>query len=352
MSGANASPIGRSHQDMSGANASPEGRSRRAMSGANASREGRSHQAITCRIALLVVIGSVFVSLASSAQDTRARDAIRILPVRNSVHMLVSDAGNTTVQIGDDGVVIVDTLTTPLANSLLAAVQTLSSKPIRLIISTSFTPDHIGGNAVLAAAGRKMDGTAGASIRAHTTVLQRMSAAKGDNTLPVDFWPTDVYNAYQWDTVANGEPILLLHEPAAHTDGDTIVFFRRSDVISTGELFSPDRYPQIDLEKGGSINGIVAALNHILKLTVPEVNQEGGTMIIPGHGHLCDEADVAEYRDMVTIVRDRVQDLVKKGMSLEQVKAARLTRDYDPVYGTPKYTGDMFVEAVYRSLMR
>ena len=127
---------------------------------------------------------------------------------------------------------------------------------------------------------------------------------------------------------------------------------RRSDVISIGDVFSPDRYPQVDLEKGGSINGVVAALNHILKLTVPEVNQEGGTMIIPGHGHLCDEADVAEYRDMVTIVRDRVQDLVKKGMSLEQVKAARLTRDYDPVYGTPQYTGEMFVEAVYRSLSK
>src|SRR5262252_2783615 len=153
-------------------------------------------------------------------------------------------------------------------------------------------------------------------------------------------------------TVTNETGFYVLHEPAAHSDGDTIVFFRRSDVISTGDVFSPDRYPQVDLEKGGSINGVVAALNHILKLTVPEVNQEGGTMVIPGHGHLCDEADVAEYRDMVTIVRDRVQDLLKKGMSLEQVKAARVSRDYDPVYGTSKYTGDMFVEAVYRSLAK
>jgi glyoxylase-like metal-dependent hydrolase (beta-lactamase superfamily II) len=177
-----------------------------------------------------------------------------------------------------------------------------------------------------------------------------VSEAKGNNALPLEFWPTDAYRD-QWDTLVNGDAIVLLHEPAV-TDGDTIVFFRRSDVLSTGDVFSPDRYPRVDLEKGGSINGVVAALNHVLKLTVPEVNQEGGTMVIPGHGHLCDEADVAEYRDMVTIVRDRVQDLVKKGMSLEQVKAARLTRDYDPVYGTPQYTGEMFVEAVYRSLAK
>jgi cyclase len=307
---------------------------------------------MTRRIAVLLTLGSVFVSLMSFAQDTRAGDEIKILPVRNNVYMLFSAAGNATVQIGEDGVTIVDTLTSPLANPLLAVVRTLSSKPIRLIITTSLTADHIGGNALLAKAGRKMDGSAGASIRAHEDVLRRMSAAKGDNALAVDFWPTDVYTGNQWDTFANGEPILVLHPPAAHTDGDSIVFFRRSDVISTGDLFSPDRYPRIDLENGGSVNGVVAALNQILKLTVPEVNQEGGTMIIPGHGHLCDEADVAEYRDMVTIVRDRVQDLVMKRMSLEQVKAARLTRDYDPVYGTPQYTGDMFVEAVYRSLTK
>jgi glyoxylase-like metal-dependent hydrolase (beta-lactamase superfamily II) len=334
---------------MSGANASP---TRSASAIARSLKKGRSRQEMTCRIAFLVVVCSVSVSSISLGQENRGGDEIRVLPVRNNVHMLVSAAGNTTVQIGEDGVVVVDTLTAPLANFLLFAIQTLSSKPIRLIITTSFTPDHIGGNAVLAAAGRKMDRSAGASIRAHQEVLQRMSALNGDNALPLDFWPTDVYTGNQWDTFANGESILLLHEPAAHTDGDTIVFFRRSDVISTGDVFSPDRYPKVDVEKGGSINGIVAALNHILKLAVPEVNQEGGTMIIPGHGHLCDEADVAEYRDMVTIVRDRVQDLVKKGMSLEQVKAARLTRDYDPVYGTPQYTGEMFVEAVYRSLVK
>jgi hypothetical protein len=128
--------------------------------------------------------------------------------------------------------------------------------------------------------------------------------------------------------------------------------FRRSDVVSTGDIFTPDRFPVIDLEEGGGIHGVLAGLNRIIQLTVPEVNEEGGTMVIPGTGRLCDQSDVADYRDMVTIVRDRVQDLVKKGRTLDQIKASRPTRDYDPLYGRPEYTGDMFVEAVYRSLTK
>jgi glyoxylase-like metal-dependent hydrolase (beta-lactamase superfamily II) len=144
----------------------------------------------------------------------------------------------------------------------------------------------------------------------------------------------------------NGEPVVLSHHAAAHTDGDSIVWFRRSDVLSVGDLLRLDQYPVIDLDRGGSIEGLVAALDHIIEITVPERLQDGGTRVIPGHGRLCNEADVVEYRDMVTIVRDRVQDLVKKGMTLEQVKAARPTRDYDTRYGT----GESFTEAAYRSL--
>src|SRR5437762_5288763 len=187
-----------------------EGRSANDVSGIHVEVEdsffGKTEDStVTRRIALLVTLGSVLLPLICSAQGTRAGDEIKILPVRNGVYMLFSAAGNATVQVGDDGVIIVDTLTTPLANSLLAAVRTLSSKPIRLIITTSFTADHIGGNAVLAAAGRKMDGSAGASIRAHQAVLQRMSAAKGDSALPVDFWPTDVYSGNQLEALANVE---------------------------------------------------------------------------------------------------------------------------------------------------
>ena len=119
---------------------------------------------------------------------------------------------------------------------------------------------------------------------------------------------------------------------------------------SAGDLFTPGGFPNADISRGGSLNGIVAALNHIIELTVPADKQEGGTYVIPGHGHLCDEADVVEYRDMATILRDRFQDAVKKGMTLDQVKAAKLTRDYDPLYAANDAAIDRFVTASYTSL--
>jgi glyoxylase-like metal-dependent hydrolase (beta-lactamase superfamily II) len=123
-------------------------------------------------------------------------------------------------------------------------------------------------------------------------------------------------------------------------------------VVSTGDIFTPGSYPIIDLQRGGNIQGIIAALNRLIEMTIPAAKQEAGTYVIPGHGRLCDQADVVEYRDMATIVRDRVQNMIKKGMTLEQVKAAKPTRDYDPEYGatTGFWTTDKFVEAVYQSL--
>jgi glyoxylase-like metal-dependent hydrolase (beta-lactamase superfamily II) len=163
--------------------------------------------------------------------------------------------------------------------------------------------------------------------------------------------PTDTYFGEEKDLYFNGEGIQLLHQPVAHSDGDSVIFFRKSDVVVTGDIFLTTTYPVIDIARGGSINGVVDALNRILDITIPKEKQEGGTMVIPGHGRLCDEADVVEYRDMLTIIRDRIQDMVRKGMSLEQVKAARPTTDYDGRYGRDaSWTKDMFVEAVYRSL--
>jgi cyclase len=150
----------------------------------------------------------------------------------------------------------------------------------------------------------------------------------------------------------HGEGIQIFYEAAAITDGDSIVMFRGSDAISTGDIFNTTKYAVIDVEKGGSIQGLLKAVNHVLDLAIPDYWMEGGTLIIPGEGRLCDSADVAYYRDMLTIIRDRIQDMIRKGMTLEQVKAARPTRDYDPRYGatTGSWTTDMFVEAVYRSL--
>jgi glyoxylase-like metal-dependent hydrolase (beta-lactamase superfamily II) len=180
-----------------------------------------------------------------------------------------------------------------------------------------------------------------------------MSAPTGKQApTPTGAWPTDTYHGDSQELFFNGEAIQMFHPKPAHTDGDSIVFFRRSDVVSTGDIFMTTNYPIIDVQNGGSINGVVDALNFILDITIPSEKQEGGTMVIPGHGRLCDEADVVEYRDMVTIIRERVQDMIKKGMTIEQVRTARPTRDYDPLYGSTSgsWTTDMFVEAVYKSL--
>jgi glyoxylase-like metal-dependent hydrolase (beta-lactamase superfamily II) len=179
-----------------------------------------------------------------------------------------------------------------------------------------------------------------------------MSATKGPDTAKSAAWPTDTFVGDEKDVFFNGEGIQVIHLPAAHTDGDSIVFFRRSDVISTGDLFTTTNYPIIDLDRGGSIQGFIAALQKIVDMIIPVYGQEGGTMVVPGHGRLCDLGDVLEYREMAVIIRDRIQDMVRKGMTLEQVKAAKPTVDYDPLYGstTGFWTTDKFVEAVYKSL--
>ena len=169
----------------------------------------------------------------------------------------------------------------------------------------------------------------------------------GQPEIPFISQPGDTYFGANKDLYFNGESIQLLHQPAAHTDGDTMVHFRRSDVISAGDILDTDRYPVIDVANGGTLQGVIDGLNRLLDLAIPEHHEEGGTLIIPGHGRICDEFDVLEYRDMVTIIRDRMQDMIGKGMTLEQVKAARPTRDYDPQYGA---NADTFVEAGYKSL--
>jgi glyoxylase-like metal-dependent hydrolase (beta-lactamase superfamily II) len=193
----------------------------------------------------------------------------------------------------------------------------------------------------------------GAAIIAHENVLKRMSAPTGERSpFPQAAWPTDTYFTKKKELFFNGEAIQILHQPSAHTDGDSIVFFRRSDVVSAGDLFLTTTYPVIDLDRGGNIQGVIAALNVMLDITIPRDKQEGGTYIVPGHGRLCDEADLVEYRDMLTIIRDRIQDLVRKGATIAQVKAARPTLDYDGRYGvtTGEWTTDRFIEAVYTNL--
>jgi len=281
-----------------------------------------------------------------------ASTEIQVLPVQKSVYLLASAAGNTAVQVGDDGVVLVDSGTAPMAQKLFAAIRTLSKKPIHTIVNTHLHSDHTGGNAALVKLGA--GGPQAPRVMAHENAFNRMMAAAvaANANTPAAALPMDAYFTPTRDFFLNGEAIVLYHVPAAHTDGDTLVHFRGSDVVSTGDVFTPDLYPVIDIENGGSVNGEIRALNRILELTVPAKYQEGGTYVIPGHGRICDEAEVVEYRDMVTIIRDRVADLAKKGLTLQQVKAARPSRDYDAEYGadTGFWTTEMFVEAVYRTI--
>jgi glyoxylase-like metal-dependent hydrolase (beta-lactamase superfamily II) len=296
------------------------------------------------------------------AATANGQTELEVLPVQGNVFMIAGPGGNTTVQTGHEAVVVVDTQTPQVTQRLLAAIEELSDKPIRHIIVTSDEPDHTGGNEAVSRAGtyvRLIDSfdprgsSTDASIMAHVNVLGRVGAPTGGApAVPSGAWPTDTYFTEDWALFVNGEAIQLLHVPEAHTDGDTMVFFRRSDVISAGDIFNTDRYPPFDRARGGSIAGVVEALNRILDLAIPGENQEGGTVVIPGHGRLSDETDVANYRDMVTIVRDRVRALIDEGMTLEQVQAAKPTRDYDGIYtGVPgTRTADMFVAAVYRDL--
>ncbi|HZM60837.1 MAG TPA: MBL fold metallo-hydrolase, partial [Vicinamibacterales bacterium] len=166
-------------------------------------------------------------------------------------------------------------------------------------------------------------------------------------------WPTETFFGEDKEIFFNGEAIQLIYQPG-HTDGDVLVFFRRSDVVASGDLFLTSTYPVIDPKNGGSVQGVIDGLNRLLDITIPKDKEEGGTYVVPGHGRLADEADVVEYRDMLTIVRDRIQDLIGMGKSLADIKAARPTLDYDGRYGATSgpWTTEMFVEAVYRNLSK
>ncbi len=330
---------------------------------------------------------------------------VKILPVSGNIYMLVDAGANVTISVGKNGILLVDTGTAAMADKLLNTVQQLGNRlastatpitpcvglrcgeysspygwsspainaiisspappqPIRYVINTSVDPDHSGGNKRIVSAGvtytggniaTSGGGNQGAALIAHENVLNRMSdPGTGKEGLPGDELPTDTYHKdfYKLSQFFNGEGVQILHIPSAHTDGDSIVYFRFSDVISAGDILSTVSYPVIDLEKGGSIQGIIAGLNKILEIGIPEFRTQGGTMVIPGHGRLCDMAEVVYYRDMLSIITDRIQDAINRGLTLPQIKAAKLTMDFDGRWGSTSgpWTTDMFIEAVYKSL--
>ena len=311
---------------------------------------------------------SVFVTAAPlQAQTGAAPDFSNVemhsLHVQGNVWMIVGGPFNAAVSIGNDGVLVVDTMVEPLADKFLAEIRKLAGdKPIRYVINTHFHADHTGGNAKVIPAGQSIVagnfaaqvGAAAANqanVIAHeNTQIRMMTDLKP--APPFIAMPTDTFFTDAKDLYFNGEAVQILHQPSAHTDGDVIVFFRKSDVIVAGDVYINTTFPIVQLDQGGSFRGIIDALNRIIDLTVPAEKQEAGTYVIPGHGHLADEADVVEYRDMNTILRDRFLDAIKKGMTLDQLKASRPVRDYEGRYGATSgfWTSDNFIEAVYRSL--
>jgi cyclase len=335
--------------------------------------------------------GVVLLSASLAAQS----GDIEILPVRDHIYALFGAGGNITVSAGPDGVFMVDSGRAGMSDRILAAVRELQRevaerrvakplgfgaetrssvadryippppKPIRFIVNTHGDADHVSGNEVLRNAGRTFtggnvagdirDSGEGAAIYAHEKTLLRMVKPPAGQPEPrTDALPTDTFfgDSYKLSHFFNGEGIQILHMPAAHTDGDSIVYFRRADVIAMGDLMRTDHYPIVDVDRGGTINGLIDGLNRVLDLAISEFRLEGGTMMVPGHGRLVDSGDVAYYRDMVTIVRDRIGEMVKKGMTLEQVRAARPTADFDVAWGvdSAEWSTDRFIEAVYKTL--
>jgi len=298
-------------------------------------------------------------SVLPPGQATMVGD-IKILPVRNNVYALYGAGANITALIFPEGITLVDAGTDAAADKVLAALKTLTDQKVTYIINTSARPDHVGGNLKLMKSGHQItggnvvgsdpDAATNSEIIAHEEVLNRMIAAKA----PGDATPATTYYTpfLKLSTLYHGDAIQLLHDPATVTDGDSMVWFRHNDIIATGDIFNTANYPEIDVEKGGSVNGEIDALNHLIDTAFPEFRLENGTLFVPGHGRLSDVAEVAYYRDMVTIVRDRVQDMIAKKQTLDQIKAKKLTRDYDAYYAADaaRYSPDQFIEAVYKSL--
>jgi len=355
---------------------------------------------------LTVPVSKTANDVARRIADQSPRDGqVHVMPVQGNVYILIADGTNITASVGRDGIAIVNTGSAQMTDKVLAALTELArsvvsppatntcfgancpgmpswsspyfnavvasprpARPIRYIINTSAAPEHVGGNEKLAASAnfRRAGGAGGfgsavreigtaATIVAHDGVLTAMSTpANRAAAAPEAAWPVDTFfdAFYKLSEYVNGEPVILYHAKAANTDGDSFVFFRHSEVIAAGNLFSTISYPLVDTTNGGTIQGVIDGLNEILDLSVAEYRSQGGTWIVPGRGRLSDTADVASYRNMLVMIRDRIRDLKKQGKTLEQVKAARPTLDFDGRYGatTGPWTTNMFIEAVYKTL--
>ncbi|MEQ1948648.1 MAG: MBL fold metallo-hydrolase [Bryobacteraceae bacterium] len=332
----------------------------------NAFIRGTRSRAFVARIALgAAVITVATLVLAAQQRNTPAtaqnEGSLQVLPVQGNVYLIAGAGGNVVAQVGEETTLLVDTGAPEYSEQIRGVLRRIARRPVGFIINTTIDRDHIGGNEALSMGGVYMLTSANqqraqSAILSHLNLLNRLTDADGKAFgIANSAFPTDTFDDNSWRLSSNGEAVILEHPEAAHTDSDMTVFFRRSDVIVAGDLFDMTRYPVIDEKRGGSLSGILKTLNHLsADVAVPKQNEEGGTYIVPGHGRICDRYDVAVYRDMLTIIRDRIQDLVKKGQTIDQVKAAKPTYDYDGEFGADSgaWTTNMFVEAAYRELKR
>jgi glyoxylase-like metal-dependent hydrolase (beta-lactamase superfamily II) len=312
-------------------------------------------------IILLAVWGQV---LPAQTHPSATHAGLETIQIRPNVHVIFGAGANVTVHSGEDGLIVVDSGTADAAPRLLEAIKAISPQRIRLIVNTSVGPDHVGGNAVLAAAGVGISPDPfatgqQATVLAHENVLLRMSAPTGsESPYPSRMWPNDTYTSRFRPMYVNDEAVQVIRQTGAHSDADSMVLFRKADVIVTGDIVDLRHFPVIDTKMGGSIQGELDALNRLLTEfvipNVPLVLKPGRTLVVPGHGYIADYGEIVEYRDTVTVVRDIIQDMVNKGMTLAQVKAANPTKGYRGRWGKESgpWTTDMFVEAVFNGLKR
>jgi len=308
-------------------------------------------------VSLAMPLAAARPALAQAPRAATAPQGLETIKVRDNVYAIFGAGSNITVHVGEDGVILVDSGSTAAAEQVVAAVKAISNQPIRLIVNTSADMDHVGGNEMVGAGGLEVNPDSfaddpRATVLSHENVLTRLS---GDDKIPTDLWPSETFTSRVRSMYLNDEAVMVYRMTGAHTDGDTAVLFRKADVIATGDIIDLRSFPVIDPAKGGSLQGELDALNRLLEMTVPAmplVLKPGRTLIIPGHGRVSDYAELVEYRDMVTTIKDNVEALMKKGMTLEQVKAANPTAGYRARWGKESgpWTTDMFVEAIYNGL--
>jgi cyclase len=274
----------------------------------------------------LGVAALLAVPAALSAQDA-SRIRIQTVPVADNLYMLAGGGGNVAALVGDEGVLLVDDGIGQVLDKITAAVGQITDKPIRLVINTHWHFDHVGGNEGLA--------RSGALIVAHENVRKRMSTEQHlagldrrvppspPAALPVIVFQ-DALTIYWGD-----EEVRVVYSGTGHTDGDSIVHFRKANVLHVGDIWFNGVYPFIDINAGGSIQGMVAAQDRALALA------DGNTKIIPGHGPMSDARELREFRDMLASVRDRVQKLLAEGKTRAEIIAAKPTSEFDSRYGVP-----------------